>query len=105
MADPSVHGLDLPSKGYISGRPATVEDAKAGNAVFSMNGGSKGALSIAIPQYALWKDAKGIGHPMIVVQAERAPDVSEIIGLRDFNGGETVATLPEVTLLGTGKPN
>ena len=73
--------------------------------MFSMNGGSKGALPVAIPQYVLWKDANGISHPMILVQAEIAPDGSEIVGLKDFNGGETVATLPEVTLLGTQKPN
>jgi hypothetical protein len=96
---------NLPTSGFIAGRPATIDDAKQGNAVFSMNGGSTGPVSIEIPQYAYWNDEKGMKHPMIVVQAEKAPDGSEIIGLRDFQGHEMVATMPEVTLLGTKKPN
>jgi len=105
MADENVHWPDLPTRGFISGRPATIEDAKQGNAVFSMKGQSKGALAITVPQYALWRDEKALNHAMIVVQAERAPDGSEIVGLRDLEGHEAVATLPEVTLLGTEKPH
>jgi hypothetical protein len=69
-----------------------------------MNGQGKGALPIEVPQYVLWTDDKGNKHPMILVQAEKAPDNSDIVGLRDFYGKETVATMPEVTLLGTKKP-
>jgi hypothetical protein len=95
---------DLPTTGFISGRPASKEDIAAGNAAFSLSGQSDGALPIKIPQYVLWSDETGKQHPMILVQAERAPDGTEIVGLRDFNGAETVGTLPEIKLLGTEKP-
>ena len=70
-----------------------------------MNGGSKGALPIDIPQYVVWKDEHGSKHPMILVQAERAPDGTEMAGLRGFDGSETVAIMAEITLLGTKKPD
>ncbi len=70
-----------------------------------MDGKSLGAIPITIPQYVWWSDEDGTKHPMILVQAERAPDGIEIVGLRDFDGQETVATLPELELLGTKKPN
>lgn len=69
-----------------------------------MAGGSLGPLAVQIPQYAYWTDEEHQKHPMIVVQAEKAPDGSEILGLRGFDGSETVATLAEVQLLGTKKP-
>ncbi len=95
---------DLPSNGFIEGRLATVDDVKRGDAVFAQQAGGTIALNIVIPQYALWRDEKGTPHPMIVVQAEQGPDRSEIVGLRGFDGSETVATLGEVKLLGTRKP-
>ena len=95
---------DLPKTGFISGKPATVEDAKQGNAAFSLDGRSKGALPLIIPQYVRWTDEQGVSHPMILVQAEEAPDGTKIVGLRDFSGQETVATLAEIELLGTMKP-
>ena len=94
---------ELPEKEFISGKPATEQDISDHRAIFSMAGQSQGPLSIEIPQYALWIDEKGAEHPMILVQAERAPDGSEIVGLRGFDGSETVATLPEVKLLGKQK--
>ena len=96
---------DLPTTGFLNGRTATVDDAKNGNAVFSMNGQSAGVLPLTIPQYVEWTDENGQKHPMILVQAEKGPDGTEIVGLRDFQGKDTVATLPELTLLGTKKPN
>ena len=105
VAAPSPTWPDLPKSGFVVGRPASVEDAKQGNAVFSMDGKSGGALPIAVPQYVWWSDEHGTKHPMILVQAEQAPDGSKIVGLRDFAGHETVATLPELELLGTKKPN
>ena len=96
---------ELPTRGFTVGRAATVEDAKSGNAVFSMNGQSKGAIALLIPQYVYWTDEHGVKHPMILVQAEHAPDGTQIVGLRDFQGHETVGTLPELTLLGTKKPS
>ena len=96
---------DLPTTGFTKDRAATIEDAKNGNAVFSMDGKSNGAIHVTIPQYVLWTDEQGEKHPMILVQAEKAPNGMEIVGLRNFEGKETVATMPEITLLGTKKPN
>lgn len=100
---PSSEWPDLPTTGFISGRAATVEDVGAGNAAFSMQGAGV-PLSIDIPQYVLWKDEDGKQHPMILIQAEKAPDGTKIVGLRAVDGSDTVATLPEITLLGTKKP-
>jgi translation elongation factor EF-Tu-like GTPase len=96
---------ELPRTGFIKERPATEEDIRRGNAVFSQAGTDEGALKLEIPQYVLWKDEDGRKHPMILVQAERSANGTDVVGLRDFAGSETVATLPEVTLLGTKKPN
>ena len=95
---------DLPTKGFLSGRPATNADVEAGNAVFSMDGKSEGAVEIAVPQYALWVDDQGQRHPVIVVQAEKAPGGMNIVGLLNRDGSYTAATLPELELLGTEKP-
>ena len=105
FANDTIPWPDLPTKGFTSGRVASVEDAKRGDATFSMDGQSRGALPIPIPQYVIWTDEHGVKHPMILVQAEEAPDGSKIVGLRDFKGQEAVAILPEVTLLGTKKPS
>lgn len=96
---------DLPTTGFIVGRAASVEDTGNGNAAFSLDGKSAGPIAIAIPQYALWKDENGVDHPVIVIQAETAPDGLQIVGLRNLDGLETVATMPEITLLGAKKPN
>ena len=96
---------DLPKTAFTAGRVASVEDAKQGNAVFSMDGKSGGALPLSIPQYAWWTDETGAKHPMVLVQAELAPDGTKVVGLRDFAGQETVATLAEIQLLGTKKLN
>ena len=95
---------ELPASEFISGKPATEQDVAEHRAIFSMAGKSQGPLSIEIPQYVLWTDENGAEHPMILVQAERAPDGSEIVGLRGFDRSEMVATLPEVKLLGKWKP-
>jgi len=102
---PKIIWPDLPQAGFIVGRAATEDDIRKGNAVFSQAGTDGGALRLKIPQYALWKDESGNEHPMILVQAERSASRTEVLGLRDFVGKETVATLPEVKLLGTKKPN
>jgi hypothetical protein len=105
LAGDKVNWPDLPTSGFMTGRPATVEDAKQGNAVFSMDGKRSGVLPVVIPQYVWWSDEQGKKHPMILVQAEQALDGTKIVGLRDFAGSETVATMPELELLGTKKPN
>jgi hypothetical protein len=104
-ASNEVEWPELPTSGFVSGRPATRDDIAKGNATFTLDGKSSGALSIKIPQYALWKDENGRDHAVILVQAELAPDGLEIVGLRNFDGTEIVATMPEITLLGTKKPN
>jgi len=100
----STHWPDLPTLEFIMGRTATEDDIADRRAVFSMAGQSLGPLSIEVPQYAYWIDEMGDEHPVIVVQAEQHPDGTGIIGLRSSDGSETVATLPEVKLLGKEKP-
>jgi hypothetical protein len=94
---------ELPTKGFIVGRPATEEDIRAGDAVFSQAGTDEGALGIKIPQYVLWDDS-GNERPMFLVQAEITARGQDVVGLRGFDGAETVATLAEIRLLGTEKP-
>jgi hypothetical protein len=94
----------LPSSGFLSGRAATNADVEAGQAVFSMDGKSEGALPIAIPQYALWTDESGSEHPVVVVQAESAPGGLQIVGLLHRDGSYAAATMAELKLLGTEKP-
>ena len=95
---------ELPTSGFLSGRAATIADAEAGRAIFSMDGKSLGPLDIEIPQYAILTGEDGASQAVIVVQAERAPDGTEIVGLRRADGSEIAATLPELRLLGTEKP-
>ena len=94
----------LPSSGFLSGRAATNADVESGQAIFSMDGKSEGALPIAIPQYALWTDENGAEHPVIVVQAEKAPGGLEIVGLLHRDGSHAAATMADLRLLGTEKP-
>ena len=94
----------LPNVGFLSGRSATNTDVEAGQAVFSMDGKSRGPLAIAIPQYAIWTDEHSTMHPVIVVQAEEAPGGMQIVGLLRPDGSHAAATMPELKLLGTEKP-
>jgi hypothetical protein len=90
----------LPSA-YISGRLATEDDVRAGNAVFCQQEGATEALKVAVPQYGILIDERGTELPVFIVQAERSFR-ADLVGLRDFSGGEHVATLDEVRLLGSG---
>ena len=104
------HFPTLPAGGFLRGRAATVADIDAGDAVFcqqSNDGVSASPWSIAIPQYALWRDESGAIVPSILVQAEahiHEPDGEPIFGLRRLDGSEVVATGSEVELLGTKPP-
>src|SRR3954468_18232153 len=60
---------NLPKTGFVAARAATVEDIKAGNAVFSTKGTGGSAASMIIPQYVYWSDEHGTKHPMFLVQA------------------------------------
>jgi hypothetical protein len=102
-AETNMDWPQLPSSGFLSGRAATNADVEAGQAVFSMDGKSEGALPIAIPQYALWTDESGAAHPVVVVQAEKAPGGLEIVGLLHRDGSHAAATMAELGLLGTAK--
>ena len=96
---------ELPKSGFVTGKVATKDDVASGQAIFSMNGQSLGPVAIEIPQYAMWKDEKGIEHPVIVTQAEKAPNGMQIVGFRTLDGQETAATMPELRLLGSKKPD
>jgi hypothetical protein len=96
---------DLPESGFIAGRAATKDDVASGQAVFSMDGQSLGPVDIDIPQYAMWTDENGVEHPVIVTQAERAPNDMQIIGFKTLGGRYTAAMMPEVRLLGSKKPD
>jgi hypothetical protein len=89
----------LPST-YISGRLATEDDVRVGNAVFYQQEGATGPLELVIPQYGILLDESGTELPVFIVQAERSFRAN-IVGLRDFSGDEHVAALEEVRLLGS----
>ena len=95
---------ELPTTGFITGRTATIDDVKAGQAAFSAQGGNEGTLQIVIPQYAIWIDESGTGYPVVVIQAERGPNGLQIVGLLNSDGSHSLATLAELELLGTEKP-
>ena len=97
----------LPDKGFISGRAATVHDIDEGNAIFvAQSAGTPigKPLQVTIPQYAYWTNESGARLPVIVVQAEKA-NGANIFGIRDMYGNDYVCTEPELTLLGTTRPN
>jgi hypothetical protein len=95
----------LPTKGFIRGRPATLEDVSAGNAIFVAAHFGKltgEPINISIPQYAEWTSPKS-NHvkKVVVVQAERAQDF-DLVGFIDVATGKLVtAKLDEISLLGT----
>ena len=100
---------DLPGRGFVAGRVATIGDVKSGNAAFAAVGKSGQALStptaLDIPQYALHIDAtNGVATPVIVIQAEKTPG-GVTIGYRRVNGsGLGVCPIGEVRLMGKSKP-
>jgi hypothetical protein len=94
----------LATQGFISGRPATSDDVRQGNAVFHTNGTGGDAVAIELPQYAYWSENPGEKLPVILVQAELSPEGPTLVGLRDLSGHAIVATLAELELLGTEKP-
>ena len=96
---------ELPLHGFIVGRPATLDDVQRGDAVFHTNGTGGAAATVAIPQYAYWSESLGERQLVFLVQAEHSPDGPILVGLRDLDGNEIVATMSELELLGTKKPN
>ncbi len=99
----------LPATGFIKGRAATKQDVNSGDAAFFLesNGKPEGRpLNIDIPQYALLRDeTTGADVPVIIVQAE-TNGVSDIVGcIAVGNHTLHIATLKEVSLLGTDITN
>src|SRR5258706_2065655 len=97
----------LPHEGFISGRPATVQDVNEGNAIFVAKIADVAVgkpIQIRIPQYAYWTSETGKRVPVIVVQAEEANGF-KLFGIRDASGKEYGCTGLELTLLGTMPPN
>ena len=93
----------LPTKGFITGRPAQKEDVAKGDAVFvaAVKDTVIGKpLQIPIPQYArmMKTDTR-----VFIVQAEEANGM-KLFGLRGFDGQEAVATESDIELLGTKSP-
>ena len=104
-AEEKVTWPELPKTGFVTGRVATKDDVDSGQAIFSMDGQSLGPVAIKIPQYAMWKDKEGIEHPVIVTQAEKAPNGMQIVGFKTLDGQDMAGTMPEVRLLGSKKPD
>lgn len=106
---PPMRWPDLPASGFVSGRAATEDDVKAGNAVFVLR--SRGQLvgkplKLEVPQYAIHVDAEsGQQTPGFIIQAESAGDQS-LVGFLELPGRTMLAgTLPEFKLLGTKRPD
>ena len=96
----------LPAKGFVSGRPATDDDVKAGNAVFVLKayGAYFGkSMDIAIPQYAYFTKRGEKPVPVIVVQAEIGKGI-KLFGVREFDGTTATARDYEIKLLGATPP-
>jgi hypothetical protein len=96
----------LPTSGFVSGRVASEDDLKRGNAVyFSLIDGKPSGkpAQMQVPQFAYLIEEDGNRRPVVVVQAEIV-DGRTILGMRDVNGHEYVATEPEVELLGQTHP-
>jgi hypothetical protein len=97
----------LPTKGFVSGRPATDEDVTAGNAVFVLKayGTYFGKpMDITIPQYAYLTKAGEKPVPVIVIQAEIGKGI-KLFGVRGLDGDKSTARDFELKLLGTKPPN
>ena len=96
----------LPKSGFVAGRLATEADLKRGDAVFLslIDGKPSGSPArIPIPQYAQLIEENGQRRPVVVVQAEIG-EQGTLLGMRDANGNEYVATEAEVVLFGSSHP-
>lgn len=96
----------LPKSGFIAGRLATEADLQRGDAVFLslIDGKPSGTpSSIRVPQFAHLIEDRGHRRPVVVVQAEIG-EQGTLLGMRDANGNEYVATEAEVVLFGSSHP-
>jgi hypothetical protein len=103
MAWASANWPPLPSKGFVTGRPAQISDVNNGDAIFvaAVKDVVIGKpLPIPIPQYALLHD----NHKrVILVQAEEANGI-KMFGVRGLDGKEAVVKEIDMELLGTEMP-
>jgi hypothetical protein len=96
----------LPSTAFVSGRAAQESDVKIGHAIFhtTINGEVAGRPApIAVPQFAYFIADDRSRIPVVVVQAEIS-ERATVLGLRDVQGREYVATEKDVILLGQTHP-
>jgi hypothetical protein len=93
----------LPTNGFIAGRAATLDDMKAGRAVFTLGGK---ALDLEIPQYGIHVSEETKQRtPGIIVQAELSADGKmSVVGMKKIENGEIVGLLREFVLLGKTPP-
>jgi len=108
QAPPDAGGIvwpDLPTEGFLAGRPATTDDVAAGRAQFALAGGGfANPIDIDIPQYALLRREDGTHVPGIVLQAEEAQGLS-VAAFRALGGDSVeVVLVDELTLLGRRRP-
>jgi hypothetical protein len=92
----------LPTKGFITGRPAEQSDVMNGDAIFVAavkNVVIGKPIPIQIPQYALRRDTH---ERVFVVQAEDANGI-KLVGVRSIDGKEAVVKDTDLDLLGTQK--
>lgn len=95
---------DLTTVPFVNGRVATEADMKSGRAVFYQKGPMVRAMKLTVPQYAWLKGETGKRTAVVLVQAETNKN-GDVLGLRDVDGHDYVATLGEVTLLGRERPD
>ena len=96
---------DLITVGFIAGRAADADDVRGGRAVFHTNGTGGAAALVEIPQYALLIEEPGNQVPVILVQAEHAPqEQTVIVGLRGASGRAIIARIDDLQLLGRNRP-
>lgn len=91
---------ELPDYAFVAGRVATEDDCLDGRAVFYVRGSQGRPVEIAVPQYALLSQEDGSCLRVVLVQAQADDAGGEVVGLRDSDGGEHVALLSEVELVG-----
>lgn len=84
----------------VAGRPATEADVQAGRAVFYVPGDSA-AAPMSLPCCAMRSREDGSEEPVVVIQAEIAPQ-GTILGVRPLGGGNAICMDTEVRLLPAG---
>ena len=97
---PPLQGAQWRSTPCITGRQATVEDVRAGRAVFYVEGEST-PFEMKLPCCGWQRLADGEEVPVVVIQAETGP-TGTLLGVRPLNGGNGVCMAEEVRLLPAG---